>query len=261
MNRPGLYCLGVFLSCFILFGCTKDKKSLPNPVPAPVQRPGVRNYIIANNLTATVRVNIYKKIADYNTNSNLFMTCHLPPGTVYKISFNSLDTTATYYVDWYSDDYLSTNWLVFANTPSTITPRSNDTLFPILAPLHTGMYRSVALTGYTAQTTWKAYDAFDYSYINIWGALTANSQYRTLVLKKDMSAVYTHKDASGNIVTEDYTYSFSYPGGMYVHAGFIPANSIDSFDNRSGLIASGPLPARDTIVLKCSDGLFMMAKQ
>lgn len=261
MNRPGLYCLGVILSCFVLFGCTKDKKNLPNPVPAPVQRPGVRNYIIANNLSATVRVNIYKKIADYNTNSNLFMTCHLPPGTVYRISFNSLDTAATYYVDWYSDDYLSTNWLTFASTPATMTPRGNDTLFPILAPVHTGMYRPVALTGYTYQTTWKAYDAFDYSYINIWGALTANSRYRTLVLKKDMSAVYTYKDAAGNDVIENYTYSFSYPGGPYVHAGFIPANSIDSFDNRSGLIASGPLPARDTIVLKCSDGLFMMAKQ
>ncbi|MGN6567523.1 MAG: hypothetical protein ACTHJ0_06210 [Flavipsychrobacter sp.] len=232
-----------------------------NPVPAPVSRPGIRNYIITNNLSTTVRVNIYKKVADYNTNSNLFMTCHLPGGSAYKISFNNLDTTATYYVDWFSDDYSNTNWLTFASNPSTMTPRSNDTVFLIQPPPHNGAYRSVVLSGYSYQTKWKAYDAYDYSYLNIWGAITANSQYRTLELNKDMTAVYTYKDAAGNIKTENYTFSFDYTGGMYIHGGFSPASSIDSFDNRSNLIASGPLPARDTIVLKCNDGLFMMAKQ
>jgi hypothetical protein len=262
MNRPALYCFGAIILCLAFFGCNKDNKNLLNPVPAPVRPPGYRNYVIANNLATTIRVNIYKKIADYNTNSNLFATCHLPPGSVYKIAFSSLDTTATYYVDWFSDDYLSTNWLTFAGAPSTMTPRSNDTLFQALTPLHTGMYRPVVLSGYTSQTTWKAYDAYDYSYVNIWGALTANSQYRTLVLNKNMTAVYNYKDASGNVKTEDYTFSFNYPGGLYIHGSFSPSgSSIDSFDNRSGLIASGPLPARDTIVLKCADGLFMMAKQ
>ena len=262
MIRPGLYCFLLIVMCFLVFGCSKDNKNLINPVTSSLQKPAVQYYVFANNLTTSVRVNIYKNVNDYNSDNNLFITLHIPSGTLNKIPFTSLDTNATYYVDWYSDDYLNTNWLTFSSNPGRMTPRRNDTLFPILTPPHFGLYRPVVLSGYKTQSSWKAYDAYDYSHINIWGAISANTQYRMLSLNKDMTAVYTYKDASGNVVTQNFSYDFAYPADNYVHAYFSPASSnIDSFDNRSSLIASGPLPARDTIVLRCNDGYFMMAKQ
>lgn len=172
---------------------------------------------IKNALSARVNLNFYKTKEDYNNSTNPVLTTTIAPQESFDIP---ADWTGgdTYYLDWYTDDYLYSNWggnSPLFNVPN-ITPEMDPAL-TIYAEVNNA--RKVCLKNNEQQSTWKAIDAFYGS--SVWSTLNDNEKYRMVVLKKDLTGTYSYKNAAGDIIQLPFTYfasssSVYYPVNIYV---------------------------------------------
>jgi len=222
------------------------------------------NYIIANTINKHITVNIYATLVDYYAANNPFKTVSINGNSIGSIPLADFDTSHAYYIDWYTDDYWFSNWTIGSSNDTVffrIKPKAGNDKYQVVVA-DSGWQRRLCLNGNSGATTWKAYNAYSYSYISIWSTLSANDQYRQLILRKNLTASYIHKDASGTFITDSITYSFINPNTPdMVMAEVSGSSMIGHFDNRSSVAVTATPLSKDTIAVGFSDGYFMMARQ
>jgi hypothetical protein len=222
MNLKSVF---ILFACIITFaGCTKDD---------PVYHGKIRNAI-----SQKVHVALYNTAEDYYNNTNVVWSADIPTNESVTVPA-SLESGKNFYMDWYSQDYTSSNWpFNFTLNMANITPEQD----PLLTLWENFNYsRIVCLGSDQGSSHWKAVDA-QYFGTPIWQTLTANERYRELTFKKDLTGTYTYADASGLTRNISFTYSTSSGGGT-------PMLSIFTFfQGSSTYIISTPFTQNGSLV-------------
>jgi hypothetical protein len=157
------------------------------------------------NLTSKpINVKIYKSQSDYDNNTNVYLSGKMQVRGYYTIPVDQLVTGETYYVDWYSDDLLYTNWY-WSNITlrTTFTVSDLDYEYLVNTVQYPDPSRSIWMNGLGTQTTWKATDAYQIAgttYSSIWATLSSAQQNVQIILNKDFSAHLLLKNASNQII-------------------------------------------------------------
>ena len=85
----------------------------------------VSTYSFTNATGARITFDIYGSKADYNNNRNVTAKYYMEPGATQTISLNVLQT---YWIDWYTSDYLFNNWAISDNGTTSFAPFPNPIL-------------------------------------------------------------------------------------------------------------------------------------
>jgi hypothetical protein len=188
-------------------GCTKEKKSVQQ-----------YDYTYTNSTNKDIRVDIYKSIADYNNNTNLYLTgiAAANGGTV-VVPSSDFQAGVKYYVDWYTNDYTYTNWQnrqgFYDEFETSFLPtyqNNKNTLESV-----NDYARLVFLGGGAAtETNWIAIDGVAYPGGNTtqWADLPDSYKYRKFKFKKDFSCTYYSKTESGLDKNDKFTFRTPYLG-------------------------------------------------
>ncbi len=161
-----------------------------------------------------INVKIYSTQSDYYNNTNVYLTGMMGLRGYYTIPVDKLVQGHTYYVDWYSDDLLYTNWY-WSNITLRTAFKVGDNNYEYLVNTveYSDRSRIIWMNGLGTQTTWKAVDAYNHSganYISIWSSLTSAQQNVQIVLNKDFSAHLLFQNTSNQSVDSVLSYRPSY---------------------------------------------------
>jgi len=196
------------LALLFSFSCKKQDNA---PTTTVTYEP-VTIYIV-NNVGYPVTLRLYASVADYRNSSNALVSLSMAQRDVYKYTVENPGKNL--YVDWYTDDYIYTNWgtqrtsfssflpdsistLSYAIPFSTNgTPVINDSLYldyerytsPYLTttPAYNMGMRQYYLNGNNAQTHWHAVDVQNTSGISLWSGLPQEQRNADLTLYKDQT--------------------------------------------------------------------------
>lgn len=242
-------------------GCKKDPKD-----NTPVT--------FINRVDKTITLDIYASEDDYASNSNKVETITIEPNDNKTIPGSTFLSGRTYYMDWYSDDFYHNNWYnddypVIGPARVRIAPKPGDNTY-YLEPGYKGNARNAFLEGAGTETTWISIGAFLYSgtfgYTNESGTLTPNELYRRITIRKNLRAEYLHKDAGGNLVTENITFMVQQTEVPYIE--FKDASGKAAGNMTGGKLPTGTPPdyksnATDTVMALFPDNeyMFMMVRQ
>jgi hypothetical protein len=244
------------------------------------EKQGVKqyDYTYTNKTGKDVTVNIYKTWADYNSESNVYITGVAPAnGGTFVVPSSDFSPGVKYYVDWYSADRTYTNWQnrqsFYDEFNTSFVPTYQNNKNPLES---VNDYARPMFIGNGLASTWVAVDGVAYPGGNTteWADLPESYKYRKITFKKDFSCVYYYQnDTSGIILNNLRTYRTPYLGtspGM--SQGMIYINiedqhevsnegivtyTIGSVDENTGLPTFG-----DTIVLDMEDeGRYMMVRE
>ncbi|HXS37804.1 MAG TPA: hypothetical protein VN721_13960 [Flavipsychrobacter sp.] len=185
--------------CVLLFAITSCKKIDQHPY----------NYTFQNNTNQSINIDVYQTSGDYNNNTNVFLHAVVQPYGTFMTP--QLVNGASYYVDWYNNDYTVTNWV---NNPYSsflssvvINPTLQNNMMRLSAPLD--YVRLLCINGNQYKTRWKAVGGHeDVDGTNIpWDQLTPDQQYIQMEFRKDFSTNYYYiVDGqywnSGNLIYE-----------------------------------------------------------
>jgi hypothetical protein len=171
---------------------------------------------IRNTLNQPVHVDFYSSQADYNTNSNAAAKTVIPPYGDYEIP-QHFEGGAKYYMDWFTEDYLNTNW---GNETSFNVPNITPDMDPALSISQRFTYaRRIFINGNQSSVKWKAVDA-DQGGSSVWASLSANQRSREIIINKDLTGTYSYKDDFGTVQKMDFRYfannGGSSPGSIFV---------------------------------------------
>lgn len=234
-------------------GCKKDR---------------TKDYNFTNNINKVVTLDIYTSADDYTTNTNLMLRKTLQPNQTTTLPASTFKSGGTYYMDYYTDDFAYNNWfnLNFPadGTTPVIHPSSSNTAFYIKPDYHNAN-RTAFLNGTQTSTSWVAIGAYledNSGFVDEWPSLGSNAQYRQLVIRKDFNAIYSYKDASGNIQTDTM--------GFLVHNAKIPyLEFINAAGVNQGSMIGNNFPGNPNgtstdsmmVLLPNSEMYFLMIKQ
>ncbi len=161
-----------------------------------------------------INVKIYKTQTDYDNGTNVYLSGKMQVRGYYTIPVDQLVNGETYYVDWYSDDLLYTNWY-WSNITLRTTFKSSDNDYEYL--VNTVQYpdpsRTIWMNGLGTQTTWVAKDAYHLSgstYSSVWSSLTSAQQNVQVILNKDFSAHLLLQNASSQTIDSVLSYRPNY---------------------------------------------------
>ena len=253
-----LLTLPVLLCIAVMQGCkkTNDKKAVT----------------IVNRLDKDVTFDLYSSKEDYASGADLLMRTVIPAGDNKVFPGNNFEEGATYYMDWYTEDYYYNNWFN-DNFPVTgnrvkIAPREGDNTY-YLEPAYHGQGRNAFLQGAGTQTSWIAVGAYLYSdatgYTNQWNNIKADERFRRVIVRKNFIAEYTYKLQSGETVTDNIEFM--------VHQAEVPYIEFRPANGGTGNMVGGKLPtaappdyksnAIDTVMALFPDNeyYFMMVRQ
>jgi hypothetical protein len=225
MNLMNLKSVFILFACIIVFGgCTKDD---------PIYHGKIRNAI-----SQKVHIALYNTAEDYYANSNVVWSADIPAGQSVTVPA-SLEGGKNYYMDWYSEDYTSSNWpFNFTLNMANITPEQ-DPLLTIWENLNYS--RIVCLSSNQASSHWKAVDAENFG-TPVWSTLSENDRYRELVFRKDLTGVYSFKDQTGTLHNVNFTYSTSSGSGSPI------LNIFTFFQGSNTYVISTPFTQNGSLV-------------
>jgi hypothetical protein len=199
-----LACSAIAIS---IAGCTPEKKGVQQ-----------YEYTYTNNTTKDIRVDLYKTLVDYNTQSNLYLSSIVPAnGGTYVIPSSEFEANAKYYVDWYSSDYTYTNWqnrLGFFDEFNTGFIPTHQKNYNMLESIN-DYARLVFMNGNGTESHWVAIDGVAYPGGNTtsWAELPESYKYRKLSFYKDFSCkLFKMNDSTGHIMHDKLTFRTPYMG-------------------------------------------------
>lgn len=167
-------------------------------------------YKITNNSSKDVNINVYRSLGDYNQVINIYYKNVVAAHSSLSLPYSQFTKGQIYYIDWYSDDFLFTNWFWTNVTVIKTMALDNDySEFVISEGQVADQGRAVWMNGLNAMTQWKAVDAFTLSggvYTSIWSTLPQSSKNLQLTLRKDFTA--TIKGQSPANIAIDTTIRF-----------------------------------------------------
>jgi len=171
-------------------------------------------YNFENLADKPINVVIYKTLSDYYNGTNVYMTGRMKLREYFTVPIDKFTTGQTYYVDWYSDDLLYTNWYWSNITLRTaFNPSDYNSEYLVNTVEFSDPSRTIWMNGLGVQTTWKAVDAYTQSgsaYTSVWGQLSATRQNVKVILNKDFSAHLMLQDASYQLIDSPLTYRPNY---------------------------------------------------
>jgi len=173
MNLPRFFLLAALLGLLTFFSCTRNDDV---------------NFTVENFTDKPMNVNIYASLSDYNNGTNAILKGLAKVRGYWVIPMKKLTTGKMYYIDVYSDDYLYNNWYT-ANAMlfDSFSATNHDTRYTVYSYTHNDYSMLTWLNGPGPQTTWKAFNAYNYSggsYTSIWSTLPAAQQDVQLVINK-----------------------------------------------------------------------------
>lgn len=226
-----------------------------------------------NNLDQGVTLDIFASEDDYANNNNVQLRKVIGPNDKATLPGNTFTDDKVYFMDWYTSDYNYSNWSN-ENSPSNghgvrITPKPGDNTYYMDQSVK-GQSRNAFLKGDGTETKWIAIGAYLFSsstgYSDQWPNLSNNDRYREIVVKKNFTAAYSHKNTDGNIVADNIDF--------FVHQADVPYIEFkDANENTIGNMTGGKLPtaappayqsnALDTVTALFPDNeyIFMMVRQ
>jgi hypothetical protein len=173
MKLPRFYLVISVLSLLTLLSCKRNDDV---------------NFTVENLSSKQMNVALYASLSDYNNSTNAIMTGIAKVRGYWVIPMKKLTQNKMYYIDVYSDDYLYNNWYVAnAVLSDSFTATNHDTRFTVYSNVHNDYSMLTWLNGLGPQTTWKAFNAYNYSggsYTSIWATLPATEQNVQLVINK-----------------------------------------------------------------------------
>jgi len=197
--NPSRLLLSVLASLLLLFSCSKSNLN------------GF-NYNFENLTNKPINLNIYSALSDYNNSANVYIKARMEVRGYYSIPVDKFAKGQTYYVDWYSDDLLYTNWYWSNITLRTaFRPTGTDYEYLVNTVQFSDPSRNIWMNGLGFQTTWKAIDAYNYStHASIWSQLTSSQQNVHIVLNKDFSAHLIYENTSNQTIDSILIYHPNY---------------------------------------------------
>lgn len=155
---------------------------------------------ILNQSGDTLTFDIYRSRDDYNNNRNVVSTYRLMPNEDKEIP--SVQPNSKYYVDWYNDEYLVTNWI---RNDVEFTSDENGVLDIGVFQQDGHRIRLLLLEGNGTSSEWNAIDivhvASPHSTYD-WKNLAAYKKNKKFVFYKDETVVYTYTNEQGQQVAE-----------------------------------------------------------
>lgn len=228
---------------------------------------------LVNRIDQSITYDVYTSYDDYVNNTNVYERITIQPNEKLVLENSKVTSGNTYYVDWYSDDFYYSNWFndeaVFDTKRVQISPTpGNNTYYT--EPSYRSPNRLSFLNGSGTQTGWIAIGAYLYSkstgYSNQWDNISINDRYRRVTVDKDFSAIYEHKDESGNLFTENLNFIVHQSEVPYIQ--FQDALGANAGNMTGGALPSGTPPeykssATDTVLALFPDNeyLYLMIKQ
>lgn len=194
MLRNLYYSFALLLGIALLnAGCKKNTVATPEDEIA-----------LINSSDKPVTVDIYASFEDYAAATGMLERVVIDGNTNTRISRDILKTGNTYYMDWYSDDFFTTNWYNdnFPDEGNRVkyTPTSEEDQYYINRDFK-GYHRISFLDGSKTETEWVAVGAYLFSnssgYTDKWQELTAAERFKSIKVKKDFTADYTYRDSTG----------------------------------------------------------------
>lgn len=228
---------------------------------------------IVNRLDKDVTLDMYGNAEDYASNSNPLGRHIIKGNGTLMLPGNDFKTGATYYMDWYTEDYYYNNWFnddyPITESRVRIAPKAGNSTY-YLEPGYKGNNRISFLKGAGTETGWIAVGAYLYTgstgYSNQWDVISTNERYRQITVKKNFTANYTHKDADGKLITDDLTFLVQTSEVPYIEfqtkdggiggnmtGGKLPVSTADGYASNSV----------DTVMALFPDNefIFMMVRQ
>lgn len=226
-----------------------------------------------NRTDKVITLDLYASADDYAANNNLEDRMVIEPQENKIIPGSKFAKGTTYYMDWYSEDYYYNNWYnddyPVTGNRVRIRPEAGDNTYYI-DPALKGQGRNAFLKGAGTSTTWISIGAFLYTnsfgYTNEWNTLTPNERYRAVTIKKGFEAEYLHKDASGNLITDNLAFMVQQTEVPYIE--FKDISGVSAGNMTGGKLPTGTPPdyksdSKDTIMALFPDNeyMFMMVRQ
>ena len=226
-----------------------------------------------NQLDADVTLYIYETEEDYANSTNYVERTTILKGGVARFPGEKFVTGRVYFMDWFTADYYYNNWyndrFPIYEDRVRFTPKTSDNSYYIQSHLR-GNNRRAFLNGESTSTKWIAIGAFLFSnntgYSNQWSVLSNNERFRQIEIFKSGIAEYTHRNSSGNSVTQNLQ--------VMIHESEHPFIEFkDDQNNTLGNMTGGKLPtstapgyatsAVDTVMALFPDNeyIFMMLRQ
>lgn len=229
-----LYAILLFANLFLLSCSKKDSPGTTTVTSTPF------DFYLVNNTGHAVNMRMYKTMLDYRNSTNAVVSMRMDTGSAYH---GTIADAATHcFVDWYTDDYVYTNWGVHCidqNVLNTNTDPTSildyvmifkgvvnhecagDTFFldyshyanpqyPSSVYLNDGN-RQYFIDTNKAQTHWRAVDVLlntGNSGISMWNMLNAQQRDIQLTLYKDLTFSLRYYDSAG-IVRGDSNFYFA----------------------------------------------------
>ena len=133
---------------------------------------------IRNTLSEAVHIDFYATEEDYNTNANVAASTVIAPNGAYEIPAR-FEGGAKYFLDWYTEDFLNTNW----GTPTNFNlPNISPDMDPAMTIGQRFSYtRRIFINGNKPTVKWKAVDARSGG-ASVWSALNANEKAREIII-------------------------------------------------------------------------------
>jgi hypothetical protein len=205
-------------------------------------------------------------MTDYANNTNVVLRKTVNANDILTLPGTTLVTGRTYYMDWHTDDFYYNNWFndVFPQPEAMVAFKTDAT--------HSSFYFSTSLKGNSRKTflanddvssSWHAVDAYMGSnnvYTSFWGSLTEFDRYRQVTVYKDFRALYTYKDAAGNLLSDTLQFKVHNTEDGYIE--FMDANGKTLGSMAAGFIAGSKNSSRDSVwvTLPNSDYYFLMTR-
>ena len=187
----------------------------------------------------------------------------------YSIPVDHFTGGSPYYVDWYSDDLLYTNWYWSNITLRTeFRPTYTDYEYLVNTVQFSDPSRKIWMNGLDVKTTWKAVDAYTISgttLTSIWSSLSAVQKNVQMVLNKDFSAHLLLQNASNQTVDSALSFQPNYDSANHVSV----VTLLSVADTSIGTLTSNFAPAtlgfggdNNTILAYIKNiGYFQMVRQ
>lgn len=198
----------IVLICFLGNGCKKSGND------------GGYIYTITNRSNKAVNIHIYNSLNDYNNATNIYYKGVVASGNTLSLPYSQFVKGQTYYIDWFTDDFLYTNWFwTNVTVISSMALDQNYSNFVIDASQQSDPSRSIWMNGLNAQTVWKAVDAYSFYgglYTSVWSSLPAAKQNVQLTLYKSFAAELTYTDNSNLAIDTVIRYRANYDTAAHV---------------------------------------------
>lgn len=225
-----------------------------------------------NRVSQSVTIDIYRSFSDYANHNNVFLRKIMDANEVAFLPGNTFTTGATYYIDWYSNDYYQTNWYnekYETDDVYTFRPVPGDNSFYTNNHYRSNARRSfLNITGTSSK--WVAVDAYLYSsstgYVSQWAGMTAAEQFREVTVNKAFQAVYDYRDNNGTLQQSNYEFLVHPSSDQYIE--LLDANGTSVGNLTGGRLPTSTQPdyastSLDTVLalLPGNDYTYMMVRQ